>query len=163
MSNRFSAALRRTARLVVAIAALVAASCTSLRPGFETPSVTVNSFRMLPSPGAVPRFEIGLEVTNPNREPLKLAGVSYSVRLDGQEFVKGVSNLLPVIPAYGSGDVTLTATPNLLTGARLIADLMSGPRDSVSYTLEAKLDVGAFIPAIRVRDTGEISLRGTTN
>lgn len=151
-------------RLRAALVALIpsmtlVAGCTGLTPGFETPTVTITSFRALPGTGVVPQFEIGLQVTNPNRVALNLEGVSYSVTIEGRELVKGVSNELPVIEGYGTGDITLTAAPNLIAGARLVSDLLSGPRDTFSYALEAKLDVGAFIPAIRVRDAGEISLR----
>ena len=107
----------------------------------------------------MPQFEIGLRVINPNRETLKIRGVSYTVSLEGQELIKGVDNRLPAIEGYGTGDVTLTAAPNLLAGIRLITDLMSGPRDTFDYALEAKLDVGALMPAIRVRDEGEIALK----
>jgi LEA14-like dessication related protein len=134
-------------------------ACAGLRPGYETPTVSVNSFRALPSQGALPNFEIGLHVVNPNREPLKLRGVSYTVNLGGHELIKGVGNELPVIDAYGEGSFTLTATPNLLAGIGLVTDLMRSSTNSVKYKLEAKLDVGRIQPAIRISDSGEISLR----
>lgn len=145
--------------LVILTLAVGLGACTGLRPGFETPTVTVSSFRPLPAQGAVPRFEIGLHIVNPNREALKLQGLAYTVSLEGSELIKGAENELPVIEGYGEGDVVLTATPNLLGGIRLVTDLMSRPRDRYSYALEAKLDVGTFTPPIRVRDEGEIALR----
>lgn len=149
---------RSRGALILIAAAILLPACTGMRPGFETPTVTITSFRPVPSTGVVPQFEIGLRVVNPNREALKIAGVSYTVTLEGQELIKGVDNRLPVIEGYGTGDVTLTAAPNLLAGIRLITDLMSGPRDTFDYALEAKLDVGTFVPPIRVRDEGEIAL-----
>ena len=41
----------------------------------------------------------------------------------------------------------------------LVTELLASPRETFSYALEAKLDVGSFAPAIRVKDEGEISLR----
>ncbi len=156
--------ISRAARCCLILFLLVAtqASCTGMRPGFEAPTVTVSSFRSLPSQGGLPNFEIGLKVLNPNPDPLKLRGVSYTVSLDGHDLVKGVGNQLPVIDAYGEGELILTASANLLAGLALITDLMQGPKDSFRWDLEAKLDVGAFTPAIRVRESGEISLRGQT-
>ena len=107
----------------------------------------------------MPAFAIGLRVINPNREPLKLVGVAYTVSLEGHEVIKGVGSDLPVIDAYGEGEFELTAAANLFAGIRLITDLMSRQRDSFNYELEAKLDIGAFRPAIRVRDSGQIDLR----
>jgi len=133
------------------------AACAVLRPGYETPTVTVNAFRALPSEGAMPNFEIGLEVINPNRDPLALAGISYTISLDGHDIIKGVGNDLPVIDAYGTGQVTVTASANLFAGIRFISDLMSRPKDSVEYRFSAKLDPGAFRPSIRIEDSGTLS------
>jgi len=148
--------------LLVIFATATLAGCAGMRPGYETPTVTVSSFRALPSEGMVPSFEIGMRVINPNRESLELKGVSYTVSLEGHELITGVGNELPVIEGYGEGDLSLTATANLFAGIRLITDLMRKQRDSFTYEFEAKLDVGTFRPAIRVTDTGEISLGGST-
>lgn len=138
-------------------------ACAGFRPGYETPTVTVSSFRALPSQGALPNFEIGLRVVNPNRDALKLRGVSYTVSLGGHELIKGVGNELPVIEAYGEGSFTLTATPNLFAGIGLVTDLMRSSTDSIDYKLEAKLDVGRIQPAIRISDSGTISLRPSSS
>lgn len=153
--------MRLRSRFAVAIlaAASLLQACGALRPGFETPTVTVNSFRALPSNGVLPDFEIGLRVMNPNRDALKLAGVSYTVSLNGHEVIQGVSSEMPVIDGYGQGDVVLRATPNLLAGVRLIADFASASTDSLDYELEAKLDLGGLYPSIRVADSGTVSLR----
>ena len=137
-------------------------ACTGMRPGFETPTVAFTSFRMLPSTGIAPEFEIGLRVTNPNAQALKLRGLAYTVSLDGKELIKGVANELPEISGYGSGDVTLTASPDMLAGIQFFSDLMRSPRDAVGYSVEAKLDVGTFMPAIRVREEGRLSLSPTS-
>ncbi len=148
--------------LVLGLSMLVQ-GCAGMRPGYETPTVTVSSFRALPSQGALPNFEIGLHVVNPNREPLKLRGVSYTVNLGGHELIKGVGNELPIIEAYGEGGFTLTAAPNLLAGIGLVTDLMRSSTESIDYKLQAKLDVGMIQPAIRITDAGTISLRASNS
>jgi len=157
--NRNNTTSKRLLIVVILGLAGVLQACAGLRPGYETPTVTINSFRALPSQGALPNFEIGLHVVNPNREPLKLRGVSYTVNLGGHELIKGVGNELPVIEAYGEGSLTLTASPNLFAGIRIVSELMNSSNESVPYKLEAKLDVGRIGPSIRVGDSGEISLR----
>ena len=154
-----SKALSRTARVLLFLAIIGVSGCATMQPGFETPSVTFTSFRLLPSSGLAPEFEIGLRVTNPNSQALNLEGLAYTASLDGTELLKGVANDLPVIEGYGTGDVTLTATPDMLGGIQFFSELLREPRDTVKYELEAKLDVGTFVPAIRVRDEGRISLR----
>lgn len=136
---------------------LVTQACTGMRPGYETPTVTVNSFRTLPSNSAIPNFEIGLEVVNPNREPLKLQGIAYTISLDGHDVIKGVGNDLPVIEPYGTGQVTVTAAANLFAGIGLIRDMMSTNKQDFEYKFLAKLDVGSFQPAIRIEESGSLS------
>jgi len=133
-------------------------SCAGFGSDYEAPTVTVNSFRSVPSGGALPDFEIGLHIVNPNRAPLELEGVSYTIRLGGEEIIKGVSNQLPVIDGYGEGDIVLTASANLFAGIRLVTDMLDRPAGTLPYELEAKLDPGGFRPTIRIRDSGELKL-----
>lgn len=140
--------------------ALLLTACAGLRPGYETPTVTVQAFRPVPSDSMAPAFEIDLHVVNPNREALKLVGVSYTVSIEGHELVQGVGNDLPVIEGYSEGDLTLYASANLFAGLALIRDMMSSQMDTLSYSFEAKLDPGALRPTIRVKDAGEVSLSG---
>jgi LEA14-like dessication related protein len=137
--------------------ALLLQACTGMRPGYETPTVTVNSFRALPSDGALPNFEIGLEVVNPNREALKLEGISYTVSLEGHDIINGVGNNLPVIEPYGTGQVMVTAAANLFAGIGLLRDMMSGQNSDFDYVFEAKLDLGGFSPSIRVKESGTLA------
>lgn len=136
------------------------AGCASLRPDFEQPLVNVTSFRVIPANNPVPKFEIGLHVINPNRSALKLHGISYHVELEGHRVLTGVANELPVIAAYGEGDVLLQASPDLFSTINLFADLMKQPRDMFRFNFEARLDVGGLLPKIRVQKSGEISLAG---
>jgi len=150
----------KLSRSTVALLALFCLhACTGMRSDFETPTVTVNSFRTIPSDAAMPKFEIGLHVTNPNREDLKLDGVAYTVSVEGRDLINGVGNDLPVIEGYGEGDFVVTAAVSLFDGAMLLKDLMNSPKEKLKYKLEAKLDIGAFAPPIRVRDEGEFSLQ----
>lgn len=142
--------------LIVLLLALTA--CAPLAPLMETPQVNLASFRVLPGQGLVPTFEIGLHVVNPNRVPLKLAGLTYVVELEGYQVLNGVTNQLPVIEAYGEGDVLLQARPDLVNSVNLFAELLSRPRDTFSFQLEADLDVGRFWPKIQVSRSGKITL-----
>lgn len=134
-------------------------ACTSMQSDFETPTVTISSFRAVPSQSTVPDFEIGLRVINPNSAPLKLQGIAYTITLEDRELIKGVGKDLPVIEGYSEGTFTVTASMSFYEGLQLLGDLMNNPRDRIRYDLETKLDVGTFMPAIRVRDSGEISLQ----
>ncbi len=142
------------------LVAFLLVGCATLSPDFEQPSVIVSSFRVLPTNSVVPKFEIGLHVVNPNRDPLKLVGMAYNVELEGHRILTGVASDLPVIAAYGEGDVLLQASPDLFSTISLFTDLMNQPREKFQFNFVARLDVGRFLPKIKVEKTGEINLKG---
>lgn len=145
--------------VLIAGLAFLVTGCAGFGPGREPPTVSVQSFRAVPGEGGgLPAFEIGLVVLNPNPEPLRLQGVAYSIRLDGQPLIDGVSNDMPVIEGYGQGTVTLDAAVNVLGGIRLLNSLMRSPRQTFDYEFSAKLDPVGFSRNIRVTESGRIDL-----
>ncbi len=148
----------RTGILVACCLAIVLPGCSVLRPDFEQPTVTISSFRPVFGNSALPSFEIGLRVVNTGAAPLKLRGVSYTVNLAGRKLVTGAGKDLPVIEGYSEGTFTLTASASLLEGLRLFNDLINESADDIPYEVETKLDVGTFMPPIRVRESGRLSL-----
>lgn len=143
----------------LAMMLLLLTSCAPFMAGYETPVVNVSSFRALPGESMVPTFEIGLHISNPNRFPLKLQGMTYSVAIEGERVLNGIANQLPVIEAYGEGEVLLTARPDLFTTISLFSNLLRQPRDTFNFNLEAVLDAGGMIPKIRINREGMVSLR----
>jgi len=133
--------------------------CASMRSDYEEPTVTVTSFKPAPAEGDALSFDIGLRVVNPNRDPIELQGVAYTITLEGHKLITGVSKDLPVIEGYSEDTFTLNASASLFEAIQLIGDLMNNPKERISYDLETKLDVGTFYPAIRVHNSGKISLR----
>ncbi|GAB4169644.1 MAG: hypothetical protein Kow0020_03470 [Wenzhouxiangellaceae bacterium] len=155
--------MTRPARAIVVITlllgTLLAAGCASWRPDHDPPRVNLQAFRMLTDSGTgAPGFEIELQVINPNPEPLRLAGISYSIRLDGQRLVDGVANELPVIDGYDTATVTLKAGVNLLGGIRLLNQMMQRPQSTWDYEFEAKLDPEGLAWPIRIRERGQVAL-----
>jgi LEA14-like dessication related protein len=143
--------------LMFCISVFLVSGCTTLRPGFETPSVDVTSFRMLPSRTLTPRFEIGMRIVNPNAVKLSLRGMSYTVFMNDYQVVEGAANDLPVVPAYGDAEFKVTATVGLIESMRFVNDMLQNKRGQIAYRLKAKLDIGAMVPSIRVEKTGSFS------
>ena len=135
-------------------------SCATLDPDYEQPTVTLKSFRALPSEGMVPNFEIGLNILNPNDSPFQLVGVVYTVSIQGHDVVKGVGKDFPVIEAYSEETIKLTAAANLFAGVRLVMDLMQSSEKDLEFEFEAKLDTGGFGPSIRIKEKGAFRLDG---
>jgi LEA14-like dessication related protein len=145
-------------RAMLVLWILLLGGCAAVQSDFEKPEVSVTSFRSLPSEGMAPRFLIGLHIINPNRQAISLQGISYQVRLEGRKLLNGVARDLPEVPAYGEADVSVTATADLLSGFRLLTDLLQTRRESVTYELSARLDLGSYLPYVNVVETGELNL-----
>lgn len=145
-------------RILIVLVATLLCSCATLSPDYEQPTVTLSSFKALPSEGMVPAFEIGLRIINPNSQALNLEGIVYTVSLEGYELVKGVGKDFPVIEGYSEGEVKLTAAANLLAGIRFVGDMMQSKSDSLEYEFKAKLDLGGLYPSIKLKEAGEINL-----
>jgi len=149
--------MKRTLFTVVGLALLMQA-CATMSPDYEEPTVTLTSIRAIESEGMTPSFEVGLRIINPNRDDLAIEGIVYTIALEGHEVVKGVGKDYPVVEAYSQQDITLLASVNLLSGLRLMGDLMRAEAGAMRYEFTAKLDPGGFYPSIRVSETGQLDL-----
>ncbi len=128
-------------------------------PRFESPVVSLSSFRMLPQTESGPKFEIDLHIINPNRTALDFEGIYYTVTIEGYDVLAGVSNNLPIVEPYGEADILLEASVDLVRSIRLISSLLQQPRNSFKYSFSAKLDPGGLNPIITIRENGEFSLQ----
>ena len=146
--------------LWMCLASLLLASCATLDPDYEQPTVTLTSFRALPSEGVTPAFEVGLNILNPNAKPFQLQGVVYTISIQGHDVVKGVGKDFPVIEGYSEQTIKLTAQANLFAGVRLIMDMVKQSSENLEFEFEAKLDTGGFGRSIRVREKGSFRLDG---
>ena len=134
-------------------------ACANLGADIDPPKVTVESVESLPDNSGGPRFEIKLRVSNPNKQTLDIAGISYSIEVLGKELVSGVTNDVPVIEGYSEEVVTVEAGINLFQFVRLIAGLGKDKTDALEYRFMAKIDFKGFLPTQRIEESGVLELR----
>ena len=139
------------------VALLLLGGCVTLPSDFKDPGVTVVSVRPTLINSIAPQFDILLRVTNPNRVDLDLAGLSYNIFLSGNKLIEGVASDLPLIPAYGEGEVRLQATADLLSSLRLLSGVLANPGTPIDFEFNAEIDLGTFYPMINIRKVGVIS------
>lgn len=150
----------RTVRVSLLLAlALLFSGCASLTGDYDPPVVTLEHFRALPAEGGAPRFEMVLRIANPNKEPLDIAGIAYTVSVRDRKLLSGVTDEVPHIDPYSEGTVTMQAGLQLIQMLRLFADLGLEPSDALHYKFSAKIDFRGFMPTQRVEETGTINLR----
>ena len=119
--------------------------------------VSISQLQLLPGSAVQPRFEVGLLISNPNGFDLKLKGMSYSLSVNDYKLVAGVTADIPVVPAYGTAELALPATANVVNGIRLFQNLLAQSTQDISYRLEAALDTGnLLLPKIRIIEEGRV-------
>lgn len=134
-------------------------ACASWAPGYEKPQINVTSFALAPdSNGLAPRFLIGLQIINPNRQALPLQGMSYSVEVEGNRILSGAEPDLPRVAGYSSADIIIEASPDLLGSARLLNQLLSGQQQTLNYLFKARFDIGSLLPYVTLEERGEFGL-----
>lgn len=133
--------------------------CASVSPRFEQPTVEVLSLKMLPSAGLEQRFDVGLKVVNPNNRALNIRGMSYSLIVEGFTVASGVTADVPEVGPYAEARFTLPASTSLVSSVRLLKHLLELNASSLSYRLEARLDLGIpLTPKMRVVEEGKVEL-----
>jgi len=138
-------------------------SCATLSPDYETPHLSVTSINMAPNTqGGSPRFLIGLEVVNPNRQALALRGMSYELEIEGHRILSGAKPDLPVIEAFSAERFVIEASADLLGSTRLISQILSGQNRHLDYIFKARLDIGRRFPFLRIEEKGQLDLSPTT-
>lgn len=149
-------------RVVVFVLCLFClSSCGNIRPDEERPVVNVSYFKPLPLQGIAPAFEVGLHIINPSNTTLKLNGISYSIKLEGQRVLVGVASELPVIGPYKEGDAVIKATADMVGSFLLITKLLREKQEGIHYEFSARLDVAGLQRNIKVVKQGEMSFTGT--
>jgi LEA14-like dessication related protein len=146
---------RMRGALVLILVSLLA-GCGLLRSGLADPQVALVGLRMGPGDGLNQTVMVDLLVTNPNSVDLKLNAIQYRV---GRDLISGVSREPFDVPAGESARYAVPATISLLSGFGFIRDMLTKPRDKISYELNATLEPsGLFSMPITVRKADTVAL-----
>jgi len=146
--------------LTTALTLLLLAGCSGLNRQKPELNVGVNSFRLIPGNGMVPKFEIGLHLVNTSPVDVNIEGVVYKVYLDGRKILTGAARDLPEVPAYGEADITVTGTPDIFETLGFFKDMMGKRNGEINYVVDVAVDAGSFIPMIHTKKEGKLSLGG---
>lgn len=145
--------------LISVIFPLFLVGCAAFQPRLEQPVVKVTRLQLLPSQGLQQRIGVGLSITNPNARDLSLNGISYTIGIENFSVLSGVTNQVPVLKAYQETPVDLEVSANLLEIVRLVEYFSrSTMPDQVNYNFDAKLDFSSWMPTMRVKEAGQITL-----
>lgn len=100
------------------------------------------------------RFMLSLLVVNTAGTSLNISGLSYGLKMENHKLVTGVVGNLKPIPPYSEVTVRVPASANLISGLKIVSQLMKKRQHSVKYQLDVKVDRGWFSLPARVVDRG---------
>ena len=145
--------------LVLFLCLCFLSSCGNVRPDEELPAVNVSYFKPLPPEGIAPVFEVGLHIINPSAVPLKINGVSYTIKLDGKRVLVGVARDLSEIGPYSEGDAVIRASTDMMGSFLLITKLLREKQESIRYEFSANLNIAGLRRDVKIVKQGEIPFR----
>lgn len=138
---------------------LLLAACASVSD-FDEPVVELASIQALPPEGFEQRLQLTLRVINPNGQAFTIDGIYSELSLHGAELVKGVSNQVVLVPAYGETMIELEASANLSASIKLLkAFVLKPPTEGLEYELSSKISIKDY-KTVRVVKEGRFSLQG---
>lgn len=159
MSKRLTSI--RYGYLIAAVCMLSA--CASLSDLVESPQVSLNSVQLTDFSLSAQTFELGFDVSNPNRFALPVKSVKYGVQLDGLAFASGSTPGAFSVPASGDGEFSISVSLNLLqTAPKLLSIIRDGARRDIPYEVQGELGVDIpFAKAVSFSNSGEIRLKSS--
>jgi LEA14-like dessication related protein len=158
--------LRTVARFVLLTGVAVLAACADT-PRLEAPRVSVESVRLERITGTEARFDVNLNLSNPNAREIAVDAIDANVTIDDVPVGSATLKSPLRLPASGSATTTLQARAGLSAVLRIAADFAQRAQDqrergtsqatSVRYSVSgtATLDGGWSIPFSR---TGEFRI-----
>ena len=148
----------RVSRVILFMAIFVLNACAVFRPGGEPPEVSLSSVQALEREGLEQRFLVGLHIVNPSNSSLNISGMSYTLRFNGRKVASGVSAGPGVIAPYSESRIKVEASTNLLSGLRVITDLLRNPQPVVEYQLDISLRKAWWPVPLKLSEQGSIEL-----
>lgn len=135
-------------RCLILLLAFTLSACETLRPAFESPGVKLLDVQMGEQRGLQQFFDIALAIENPNAYPLNIVGINYKVELQGFDVIKGVTNAVPSVAAYGQETMNLELGIGLLEGLKLMNSLARNSASGLNYNISLGIDTG--IPLVGI-------------
>ncbi len=146
-------------RWLALLAVCALSACSTVRPPeFDEPEIRLLSLRPLAIENMEARFEIRLRVLNPNPVAINVEGLYTEVYLQQRRVLSGTSTSGSRVPAYGEGELTLTAGIGMLDSIALVRELAERrPSGGLPYTLKTKLSVSGLPLALRLEHRGTLA------
>jgi hypothetical protein len=126
------------ALVVVALSAGAQLGCSSAGSDFVAPRIAVESLVALAPSAGQQRFRVGLEIDNPNPEPLQIVDLTFALRLADQGILDG--RVAPTtIAALDRQTIMLDVGSEIMSSLSRLRSFAEGPDNALPYELSGRL------------------------
>ena len=145
------------ATTVFLFSTLLLSACNPLAK-FQTPEVQLSNIKVLERSGFEQLFLLQIRVTNPNKMALPIAGLHYSLRLNGFELFTGNATDLPALNAHSNTAIDLPVRANLINAGAILTSLLISETPDIKYQLDADFDLTGILPDFHIAKKGVVNL-----
>jgi LEA14-like dessication related protein len=140
----------------VLLLAVLVCGCATLQTYSEPPRVSLVSIQPRELGVLEQRYTLRLRIMNPNDTALPVAGLQYTLQINGREFAYGVSRQPVSIPAYGEAMLDVDVTSNLLGVLRQLQEADTGKHQSLKYRLSGSIGLENHLGKLPFDYSGEL-------
>lgn len=115
--------------------------CSSVLPKPDPPKVSLAGLKIAKLNWSEQTFDLTLNIQNPNNFSLPLRGLDYALKLNGNEFARGLSNDNVTIAANGEAQIKLRVGSNLLKSISQISSFLNSGGSELNYSLDGNFGV----------------------
>lgn len=156
---RFANIGRMRAGVVVCAAGTLLVTACALAPHLSAPHLTIVGVQLVGSDLLAQQLKVRMHVDNPNNRVLPIAGLEYTLEVDGQPLASGESAASFVVPALGSAEFDMNVTTNV-AGALIHLLARGSGSSSVSYRLSGKVSLSSgWLRSIPFEERGTFNLQ----
>lgn len=137
------------------LGALGLAGCASLAGLQETPRVTLAGLMPIDIGLLEQRYAATLRIQNPNKVPLVIQGMDYTIEVNDREFASGLSNEALEVPPFGERTLEVSLVSSLVA---LIEQLRSLEQGKLQYRLFGRASVKGVPGTVAFSHDGELKL-----
>ena len=133
------------------------AACTHLAGLPRKPEVSLAGLRPVQLGLFEQRFALKLRVQNPGEVDLSIDGLQFTIELNGQPFLEGLSDQSLTVARFGEGVLEVMATSTFASTLKQLRELKRAGRDSVDYRIVGRVSV-VGVGSVPFERRGELSL-----
>lgn len=144
--------------LGVALLLTLLAGCATLTKPWQAPEVALAGLRVKEVTLARQTVVLTLAMRNPNDRTLPVRGLTYRLKLEGNEIAQGASALERQIPAFGEAVVDVDVTGSLLGLVQQLPSLALKDRP-LDWTLTGTATIADGLLTLPYRYSGQVDPR----